>query len=194
MSDLELFVAVLTGIAVFFPTLIDWFEKKDRLKKTVYLIELLKTRDELTGIIEKQQEGSPILLDKLQNSLSEIEREINSEKQSFSYGWFISFVSIEIFFVFGGLSEIIISNASSTGLLFLEGALYHPIMRILLLLLLIGGSIFVTFKLSSPIKAWFNGKLSYNLTLIVFFNFVFTTLLMLTYAFLKITDPISPFY
>ena len=60
--NLDFFIVFLTGLAVIVPVVIPWLEKRDKLKKTVYLIELIKTKDELTNLIEQVSQGDHMLV------------------------------------------------------------------------------------------------------------------------------------
>jgi hypothetical protein len=50
MESIDIVVALLTLIAVFIPLITSRKEKRDKLRKTIYLMELIKTKDELISL------------------------------------------------------------------------------------------------------------------------------------------------
>ena len=195
---LDFFVAVLTGLAVIVPFIIPWLEKRDKLKKTVYIIELIKTKDELEKIINTIKEGnkSPILLEKLTENLKEIENDINSSNKRFRINVFLVFISVEIFFIFNYLSNIIIQKSWESGLHFLQGILKYPAMRILLILAIIVFAYVLATYVSKrfEIKNKFKNVTMYYVSMVVLFNIILLLTGVFSFYFLKHTDPFTKIY
>ena len=196
--NLDFFIVFLTGLAVIVPIVIPWLEKRDKLKKTVYLIELIKTKDELTNLIEQVSQGdhSPILVEKLKKNLEEIENNINSTKNRFQIGGFVIFISIEIFFLFNYLSYIIVENSYKTGLHFLEGIFQSPAVRILILLLIIIMAFISSMYVSKSLQLKERIRNIYlnNVIMIAIFNILLLGIGLSVYIFLKFSDPFIPWY
>ena len=196
--NLDFFIVFLTGLAVIVPVVIPWLEKRDKLKKTVYLIELIKTKDELTNLIEQVSQGdhSPILVEKLKKNLEEIENNINSTKNRFQIGGFVIFISIEIFFLFNYLSYIIVENSYKTGLHFLEGIFQSPAVRILILLLIIIMAFISSMYVSKSLQLKERIRNIYlnNVIMIAIFNILLLGIGLSVYIFLKFSDPFIPWY
>ena len=94
--NLEYTIAILSFIAVLIPLFISWYDRKDKLKKTVYLIELIKTKEQLKDLIEdlKTQSNTTILIEKLESNLEEIEDEIyDSQRRKLSKWIFIIYLN-----------------------------------------------------------------------------------------------------
>ena len=183
----EILVAVLTVIAVFVPFIISRMEKRDKLKKTIYLIELIKTKDELISLIEKHKD-SPILLNKLNINLQEIEEDILSVKKRFRLGGFVTLISLEILVLFYTLSNLILTSAKQSRLLFFEGILESELSRVSLVFSIFLVSFFITFKVSQLIKHKIEHTLMFNLLVFVIYNLVLLILGATTKLFLSYTD------
>ena len=187
MNSIDILVAVLTVIAVFVPFIISRMEKRDKLKKTIYLIELIKTKDELISLIEKHKD-SPILLNKLNINLQEIEEDILSVKKRFRLGGFVTLISLEILVLFYGLSNLILDSAKQSGLLFFEGILESELSRVSLVFSIFLVSFFITFKVSQLIKHKIEHPFMFNLLVFVIYNLVLLILGATTKLFLSYTD------
>jgi len=196
MNLIDVIVALLTIIAVFVPFIMSRLEKRDKLKKTIYLIELIKTKDELISLIKRHEEnkGSPILLNKLNNNLNEIDQEIFTSKKRFILSGFLTFISLEILVLFYIMSNIILGSAKESGLFFFEGILGSELSRIILLFSLFSLSFFITFKLAPLIKRKIKNSTIFNLTVVIIYNLVFFIIGTISYLFLKYSDMYSPLY
>ena len=187
MNSIDILVAVLTVIAVFVPFIISRMEKRDKLKKTIYLIELIKTKDELISLIEKHKD-SPILLNKLNINLQEIEEDILSVKKRFRLGGFVTLISLEILVLFYTLSNLILTSAKQSRLLFFEGILESELSRVSLVFSIFLVSFFITFKVSQLIKHKIEHPFMFNLLVFVIYNLVLLILGATTKLFLSYTD------
>ena len=193
MNSIDILVAVLTVIAVFVPFIISRMEKRDKLKKTIYLIELIKTKDELISLIEKHK-GSPILLNKLNINLQEIEQDILLVKKRFRLGGFVTLISLEILVLFYAFSNVILADAKQSGLLFFEGIFASEVSKVILLFSLFSASFFITFKVSQLIKQKIQNPLLTNLLVFVIYNLVLLIAVSATYLLLSFTDKFNPWW
>jgi hypothetical protein len=164
----------------------------------VYLIELIKTKERLTNIIDqvKKENNSPILLEKLLNNLQEIENDINYSGKKMEINIFFLVISVEIFFIFSKLSNIIILETWESKLYFLEGIFASPAMRIVLILTIIIISyistvyLFRKLKLADKIKSLF---WLYS-SMIGVFNILLLLIGAFVYFFLKFSDSSISWY
>ena len=190
MESIDIVVALLTLIAVFIPLIISRIEKRDKLKKTIYLIELIKTKDELINLINRYDENksSPILFNKLNNNLEEINQEIYKSKKRFRIIGFFTFISLEILILFYIMSRFIIGKSK---LGFLEGFLKSELSNVLLLFLIFAFSFFVTFKFINTLKNKIKNPIIFNFTIIIFYNLILFLTLSFIYFFLAFTDKLT---
>lgn len=174
----------------FIPLIISRIEKRDKLKKTIYLIELIKTKDELINLINRYDENksSPILFNKLNNNLEEINQEIYKSKKRFRINGFFTFISLEILILFYIMSRFIIGKSK---LGFLEGFLKSELSNVLLLFLIFAFSFFVTFKFINTLKNKIKNPIIFNFTIIIFYNLILFLTLSFIYFFLAGTDKLT---
>ena len=194
---LELLIVILTGLAVIVPFIIPLIEKKDKLKKTVYLIELIKTRDELCAIIEKstKDKKSPILVDKLNKNLQEIENDINSSTKRFKIDIFHIIISLEIFSLFSILRNDDIQKQISE-INFLEGIFASTVVRVVLLLIIIISGYLIAMYTTKKInlKEKITKLLYYNIVMIGVFNIVIVVIGILMYYILWYSDLLTNYF
>lgn len=187
MELIDIVVAVLTLVAVFIPLIISRIEKRDKLKKTIYLIELIKTKDELINLINRYDENnsSPILFNKLNNNLEEINQEIYKSKKRFRIIGFFTFISLEILILFYVMSRFIIGKSR---LQFLEGVLKSELSNVILLFLIFAFSFFVTFKFITFFKSKIKNSIIFNFTIIILYNLILFLTVIFICIFLTYTD------
>ena len=182
---LEYTIAILSLLAALIPIFVSWYDKRDKLKKTVYLIELIKTKDQLKDLIEelKTQSNTTILIEKLQKNLEEIESEIYASQKKKITNAFLIFISVEIFLIFSFFSEFVILK-----LHFLEGIFESSISQMLLFLLIVMISYIATFELSK--KKWLKFKNQYKKSAasIILFNLILMVLSFVVYKTLDSLD------
>ena len=185
MMKLEYTIAILSLLAALIPIFVSWYDKRDKLKKTVYLIELIKTKDQLKELIEdlKTQSNTTIIIEKLHKNLEEIEGEIYASQKRKITNAFLIFISIEIFLIFSIYSESVISK-----LHFLEGIFESSTSQMLLFFLIVMVSYIATFQISK--KKWFKFKNQYkkNAISIIVFNLILMLLSFMTYKVLDSLD------
>ena len=187
MESIDIVVALLTLIAVFIPLIISRIEKRDKLRKTIYLIELIKTKDELINLINKYDENksSPILFNKLNNNLEEINQEIYKSKKRFRIIGFFTFISLEILILFYVMSRFIIGKSK---LPFLEGILKSELSNVILLFSIFAFSFFVTFKFITFFKSKIKNSIIFNFTIIILYNLILILIVIFICFFLMYTD------
>ncbi len=187
MEPIDIVVALLTLMAVFIPLIISRIEKRDKLRKTIYLIELIKTKDELINLINKYDENksSPILFNKLNNNLEEINQEIYKSKKRFRIIGFFTFISLEILILFYVMSRFIIGKSK---LPFLEGILKSELSNVILLFSIFAFSFFVTFKFITFFKSKIKNSIIFNFTIIILYNLILILIVIFICFFLMYTD------
>lgn len=196
MSYLELIVACLTLIAVVLPYFLQNKDKRSKLKNTVYLIELIKTKNSLEDLVSsKTVQESSVLSAKLKQSLDDINNEIHSERGKRLNTYLTLLISLEIFVIFSVLSSKIISDAKSLGLLFLEGVFESPTARIFLLLLVLLIAILICYRLLLVIPFFKRFKqMEYTLLGFGLFNLVLLLSTLMIYLILYVSDPFVIWY
>jgi len=101
MNLTEIITILASIFALFIPLILSFYERNSKLREAVYLKELIKTRNDLKGIlIETNINDQQILHEKLESMLSNIDEEINKSKAGFSK-------KLE-FFLLGSISFILI--------------------------------------------------------------------------------------
>ena len=181
----ELLLTFFTLIAAGVPFLISWLEKRDKLKRTVYLIELIKTKEELIKIIDNQKasQNSAILQQKLENNLEEIEKEIYKSKKKFSLFGFLTIISIEIPIIFYFSASHFFNKGIG------EGIFNKEIYQNILFLILLALSFIITLRIANVIRKKIKNKILYNVFVILVFNLILTLFIIFAYKSLEILDP-----
>tara|TARA_B110000240_G_C13286733_1_gene362481 strand:- start:98 stop:676 length:579 start_codon:yes stop_codon:yes gene_type:complete len=101
MNLTEIITILASIFALFIPLILSFYERNSKLREAIYLKELIKTRNDLKGIlIETNINDQQILHEKLESMLSNIDEEINKSKAGFSK-------KLE-FFLLGSISFILI--------------------------------------------------------------------------------------
>ena len=101
MITIELFTIFASIAALFIPFAAKYFEQNSKLKKAIYLKELIKTKEELEDILHKKTdpETQPILHSKLKEIVNDIEDEISRGDDKNLNLYLISIVSFIIIYV-----------------------------------------------------------------------------------------------
>jgi hypothetical protein len=101
MNLTEIITILASIFALFIPLILSFYERNSKLREAIYLKELIKTRNDLKGIlVETNINDQQILHEKLESMLSNIDEEINKSKAGFSK-------RVE-FFLLGSISFILI--------------------------------------------------------------------------------------
>lgn len=201
---INLLSAIFAGIAVLLPFLFKRLEKRDRLSRVNYMIELLKARQELNQLLEGDNitlVSSDIKSEAIK-TLEKVDTELATPTEIDRYGFFIATAFIESVLFLGAaftqLSEwyrsLFIGKAYESGLFFLEGIFGYPAARIFLLVVSIILAVVVSLKavpwLSKSLRSYY--KL--NFALLSIFNSSLIIIVFLFGIILAITDPISPLW
>jgi len=81
MDVTDLLTLLFSFAALFIPVILVVYERNSKLRKAVYLKELIKTRDDLEQMAKEANiNGQQILHQKLELMLSDIDKEINESK------------------------------------------------------------------------------------------------------------------
>ena len=142
-------------IALFIPLLLSSYDKNSKLRKAVYLKELIKTRDDLYQIFIKTDiKEQPILYEKLESMLSDINKEINASKTGFSKTFeLLSLGLLSCFLIY--FSAALLSNSPGIN----EGIFSYFVFRGLLSIVIVLFSILSTNFLAQKLREYFEGKL-----------------------------------
>ena len=85
MELIDIITVFVSIVALFLPFFLSSYDKNSKLRKAIYLKELLKTRDDLNQILVKTDiKEQQILYEKLEAMLSDINKEINASKTDMS--------------------------------------------------------------------------------------------------------------
>jgi hypothetical protein len=154
-ETITIFVSI---VALFIPLLLSSYDKNSKLRKAVYLKELIKTRDDLNQIlIETDINKQQILHEKLESMLSDINKEVNASKTGFSKTFeLFSLGLISCFLIY--FSAAIHSNSPGIN----EGIFTHLAFRGLLSIVIVFFSIIFTNILVKKLRIFLEGKLPVN--------------------------------
>jgi len=124
----SLFVAI---VAFFIPAIISLYERSSKLRKAVFLKELIQTRDDLKKILSQtDNKEQPILYHRLESILLDIEKEINPPHNPLSV-FARSFYAIIYFLVFlGSLYAYIFFTGQYDGDFFNNYGPYHMLFNL----------------------------------------------------------------
>ena len=180
----ELLAPILTVLVGAFPFIIRRFEKRDKLKTTIYLMQLIKTKDELEDLIAKHQVmgNSTILVEKLKKNLSEIESEINKSKRRFTFFSFYTVIFFEIIILFYLLPDYLIGNGQREGIFAWWLGLYALLFFVLSIVLIL------SIIYSKIIREYIKNKIVYNLSVVFVFNLFLVPMLYFVRQVLEMLD------
>jgi len=128
MSLPEIITILVSVFALFIPLILSFYERNSKLREAVYLKELIKTRNDLKGIlIDTNINDQQILYEKLESMLSDIDKEINKSKAGFSkrleffllglFSFILIFTSMKFHENEHGINEGIFNSPITRGLL-----------------------------------------------------------------------------
>ena len=155
MELTETITVVVSVIALFIPLLLSSYDKNSKLRKAVYLKELIKTRDDLYQIFIKTDiKEQPILYEKLESMLSDIDKEINASKTGFSKTFeLLSLGLLSCFLIY--LSSALHSNSPGIN----EGIFSYFLFRGLLSIVIVLFSILFANLLAKKFRKYCEGKM-----------------------------------
>lgn len=202
-ETIDFIKAVGPFLAVLAPLIVIWIQKKDKLQKTKYFIELVNSWEELKKIkaeleLEKAQ---PMVLEKVNSLLEEIDGEINNTSERSNITVFMSFVFLEsviISILFTSWSDyfnkVFVGSSVDSGLLFLEGIFRSTTARFALLMVIVSISIFLTIISTKKLAKNIQKTHTRNLTLLATFNAILVAVTVLISLILTLLDPIIPYW
>ncbi len=190
-------------LAVLAPLIVIWIQKRDKLQKTKYFIDLVRSWEELKKIkseLESSQ-SPPIVLDKVNSLLDEIDNEINSTSDRSNITVFMTMVFVEsviigILFTSWSdyLNKVFVGSSYDSGLLFLEGIFRSTTARFILLMFFVSISIFLTIISIKRMTRNIQKTYVRNLTLLATFNVILIAVTVLISLILALLDPIVPLW
>ncbi|KAB2879660.1 hypothetical protein F9K33_08255 [bacterium] len=202
-ETIDFLKAIGPFLAVLAPLIVIWIQKKDKLQKTKYFVELVKSWEELKQIkIQLESEhSSPIVLEKVNSLLREVDNEINSTSERSNITVFMSIVFVEsvvLGILFSSLSDyfnaVFVGSSRDSGLLFLEGMFRSTTARFALLMVFVSISIFLTIISTKKMVNRIQKTYIRNLTLLAVFNVVLISVTIVISLILTLLDPISPYW
>lgn len=202
-ETIDFLKAIGPFLAVLAPLIVIWIQKKDKLQKTKYFVELVKSWEELKQIkIQLESEhSSPIVLEKVNSLLKEVDNEINSTSERSNITVFMSIVFVEsvvLGILFSSLSDyfnaVFVGSSRDSGLLFLEGMFRSTTARFALLMVFVSISIFLTIISTKKMVNRIQKTYIRNLTLLAVFNVVLISVTIVISLILTLLDPISPYW
>jgi hypothetical protein len=199
-QTLDLLRALAGALAVLVPLVVFWFQRRDRLQKSKYLIDLVRSYEELVEIRKRQVESDapPIVLEKIDTMIGELDRELKGGPDKLNITPFMVVLAVVTFFVsllFTQLSDYI--NRLFTGksyeseLFFLEGIFASAMARFALLLVYLVISIFLTILVSRLLVTRMKNALVRNLLVLLVFFGVFACVSFLLSLILVLLDPVT---
>ena len=202
-ETIDLIKAVGPFLAVLAPLIVIWIQKRDKLQKTKYFIELVNSWEELKKIKAEleSEKVQPMVLEKVNSLLEEIDGEINNTSERSNITVFMSFVFLEsviISVLFTSWSDyfnkVFVGSSVDSGLLFLEGIFRSTTARFALLMVIVSISIFLTIISTKKLAKNIQKTYTRNLTLLATFNAILVAVTVLISLILTLLDPIIPYW
>lgn len=201
-SDLLSFTPLL-GLLI--PLIIRIIEKQNKLQRSRRLIDLLKTRDELKQLLtEKMQENTAtqVVVKRVNDLIAEIEKEIFAPPHETKIKYYIVLISIEIVTVISGIyfgilvfmNRIIKGRSYENSLPFLEGIFANPVARVMMLMVFVTLSIFLTLRIAQQLESHARNKYRFNLMMWLVFNVLFITITLVSSLLLYLIDFVNPWF
>jgi hypothetical protein len=197
---INLFSAAFAGLAVLLPFFFKRFEKRDRLSRVTYLINLIKARQELSQLTESARLGAEPKDISIEASrlLNEVDEEIATPTEIARYGLFIAAAFVEaVLFIGAAFTELsqwyknlFLGKSFESGFFFLEGVFGYPAARIFLLVVCIILAVVGSLKSVPTLSRHFRSYYSLNLALLGAFNIFLVIIIFVVSAVLAILDPI----
>lgn len=201
---INLFSAAFAGLAVLLPFLFKRFEKRDRLSRVTYMINLIKARQELHQLLaDGSLAAEPNDISKeASRMIKEVDEELTTPTEIERYGLFIAAAFVEsVLFVgvaFTELSQwyknLFLGRAYESGLFFLEGVFGYPAARIFLLVVCIILAVVGSLKSVTTLSKYCRSYYSMNLALLGVFNIFLVATVLVAAALLSALDPIVPLW
>lgn len=202
-ETIDFIKAVGPFLAVLAPLIVIWIQKRDKLQKTKYFIDLVNSWEELKKIKAELEleNASPMVLEKVNSLLVEIDGEINNTSDRsnitvFMYFVFLESVIISILFTSWSdyFNKVFVGSSYDSGLLFLEGIFRSTTARFALLMVIVSLSIFLTIISTKKLVKNIQKTYIRNLTLLATFNAILIAVTVLISLILTLFDPIIPYW
>ena len=202
-GTIDLIKTIGPFLAVLAPLIVIWIQKRDKLQKTKYFIELVRSWEELKKIKSELESSNapPIVLEKVNSLLDEIDNEINYSSDRSNITVFMTVVFVEsviigILFTSWSdyLNKVFVGSSYDSGLMFLEGIFRSTTARFILLMIFVSVSILLTILGMKRLTKNIQKTYVRNLTLLASFNLILIAVTFLISLILTILDPIVPLW
>jgi hypothetical protein len=201
-TDLLSFTPLL-GLLI--PLVIRFVEKQNKLQRSRRLIDLLKTRDELKQLLaEKIQDktASQVVVKRVNDLITEIEKEIFAPPRETKIKYYVVLISIEIVTVISGIyfgilvfmNRIIKGRSRENNLPFLEGIFSDPVARVLMLMIFVTLSFFLTMRVAHHLENRARNKYRFNMMMLLVFNVLFIVITLVSSLLLYLLDFVNPWF
>lgn len=203
-SDLLSFTPLF---GLFIPFIVRFIERQNKLQRSRYLIDLIKTREELKELLGEKTEGdatSLVVTRRLEELIEEIEAEIFAPPKEYRIKGYIILITIEIVTMISGvyfgilvfMNRIIRGKSYENNLPFLEGIFSNPVSRVMMLMLFVTTSIFLSLQVA---KKWESAvsrrnRYKFNLFILLVFNIFFCAITLVSSFFLYLLDFFNPWF
>ncbi len=193
----------LLGLLI--PLIIRFIEKQNKLQRSRRLIDLLKTRDELKQLLaDKVQDktASQIVVKRVNDLIAEIEKEIFAPPRETKIKYYVVLISVEIVTVISGIyfgilvfmNRIIKGRSHENNLPFLEGVFENPVARVMMLVIFVTLSVFLTLRLAHQLEDRAHNKHRFNMMMLLVFNVLFIAITLVSSLLLYLLDFVNPWF
>ena len=201
-TDLLSFTPLL-GLLI--PLIIRIVEKQNKLQRSRRLIDLLKTRDELKQLLAEKiddQTATQVVVKRVNDLIGEIEREIFAPPRETTIKYYIVLISIEVvtfisaiyFGILVFMNKVINGRSYENSLPFLEGVFANPVARVMMLMLFVTLSIFLTMRIAQQLENQARNKYRFNLMMLLVFNVLFIFITLASSLLLYLIDFVNPWF
>jgi succinate dehydrogenase hydrophobic anchor subunit len=201
-TDLLSFTPLL-GLLI--PLVIRFVEKQNKLQRSRRLIDLLKTRDELKQLLAEKiddQTATQVVVKRVNDLIAEIEREIFAPPRETTIKYYIVLISIEVvtfisaiyFGILVFMNKVINGKSYENSLPFLEGVFANPVARVMMLMLFVTLSIFLTMRVAQQLESQARNKYRFNLMMLLVFNVLFIFITLASSLLLYLIDFVNPWF
>jgi ABC-type multidrug transport system fused ATPase/permease subunit len=201
-TDLLSFTPLL-GLLI--PLVIRFVEKQNKLQRSRRLIDLLKTRDELKQLLAEKienQSATQVVVRRVNDLIAEIEKEIFAPPRETKIKYYIVLISIEVvtfisaiyFGILVFMNKVINGKSYESNLPFLEGIFANPVARVMMLMLFVTLSIFLTMRVASHLEPRARNKYRFNFMMLLVFNVLFIAITLASSLLLYLIDFVNPWF
>lgn len=205
-QQINYFPMMVPLLGVLVPFVIRWIDNLNKHKKARQLIDLVKTRDELSELLLlKREAGGPqnaLLIRRMEVMLFDLDKQIRTTGRQYKIQPYILLIAVEIIFFISGMyfgilvwmDKIISGKSHENNVPFLEGIFGSPGARISLLLIYVTFSVYWVIKREVKIQKKYGRKWVFNLVMLAFFNLTFVAVTLLFSLLLSLLDFINPWF